>query len=84
MIQFRQTFRRLLRTPGFTITIVLMLALGIGATTAMFSWVHTVLLQPLPVPAPERLVNLTAPGPKPGSNSCGIAGDCEQVFSYPM
>ncbi len=84
MVELRQSFRRLLRTPGFTITIVLMLALGIGATTAMFSWVHTLLLQPLPVPSPDRLVNLSAPGPKPGAASCGIAGDCEQVFSYPM
>src|SRR5690606_24388941 len=50
----------------------------------MFSWVHTVVLQPLKVPAPDRLVNLGAPGPKPGSTSCGIAGDCEQVFSYAM
>ena len=84
MSRLRQTVRRLLRAPGFAITVVLTLALGIGATTAMFSWVHTVLLQPLPVPEPERLVNLSAPGPKPGSQSCGLAGDCEQVFSYPM
>jgi predicted permease len=84
MLQLRLTFRRLVRTPSFTITVVLMLALGIGATTAMFSWVHSVLLRPLPVPEPDRLVNLSAPGPKPGSTSCGIAGDCDQVFSYPM
>ncbi|HEX7080272.1 MAG TPA: ABC transporter permease [Gammaproteobacteria bacterium] len=84
MMLFRQTIRRLLRTPGFTITVVLMLAVGIGATTAMFSWVHTVLLQPLPVPSPEQLVNLSAPGPKPGSTSCALAGDCpDAIFSYP-
>ena len=42
------------------------------------------LLRPLPVQDPERLVNLTAPGPKPGSQSCNQAGDCDEVFSYPM
>ena len=42
------------------------------------------LLRPLPVQDPDRLVNLSAPGPKPGSQSCGIAGECEDVFSYAM
>ena len=42
------------------------------------------LLRPLPVPDPGALVNLVAPGPKPGSNSCNQAGPCEWVFSYPM
>ena len=34
--------------------------------------------------APEQLVNLAAPGPKPGSQSCNQAGECDEVFSYPM
>src|SRR3546814_10269422 len=38
----------------------------------------------LPVPEPERLVILTAPGPKMGSVSCRGIGECDQVFSYPM
>src|SRR5690606_4142064 len=42
------------------------------------------LLRPLPVSDPEGLVNLSAPGPKPGSQSCNQAGDCDAVFSYPM
>src|SRR5213078_3129526 len=45
---------------------------------------HQVLLQPLAVPNPSELVNLSAPGPKPGFGSCGPAGDCEVVFSYAM
>src|SRR5262249_8665731 len=58
--------------------------LGIGATAGIFSVFHQVLLQSLPVPDPSQLVNLSAPGPKPGFGSCGRAGDCEVVFSYAL
>ena len=54
----RITARRLLRSPGFTATAILMLALGVGATTAIFSIVEGVLLRPLPFPNSERLVQL--------------------------
>ena len=50
--------RQLLKTPGFAVVGVLMLALGIGATTAIFSIVEGVLLRPLPFPEPDRLVAL--------------------------
>jgi predicted permease len=77
-------FRTLFRTPFVTVVAIVSLALGIGATAGIFSVFHQVLLQSLSVPSPSQLVNLGAPGPKPGSQSCGQAGDCDEVFSYAM
>ncbi|MGE3190556.1 MAG: ABC transporter permease, partial [Vicinamibacterales bacterium] len=84
MRNLRLAFRTLFKTPFVTLVAVLSLALGIGANAAIFSMFEEVLLRPLPVPAPDELVNLSAPGPKPGSTSCSQAGNCDQVFSYPM
>jgi hypothetical protein len=52
-------FRQLRKAPGFATTPVLMLAFGIGATTAIFSIVDGVLLRPLPFPNANRLVTLS-------------------------
>jgi predicted permease len=84
MPNLRHAFRTLFKTPFITAIAVLSLALGIGANAAIFSLFDQMLLQALPVEEPGRLVNLEAPGPKPGSQSCNDAGDCEAVFSYPM
>ena len=84
MHNIKFAFRTLFKTPFVTTVAVLSLALGIGANTAIFSLFNQMLLQPLPVSDPMTLVNLSAPGPKPGSTSCNQAGDCDDVFSYPM
>src|SRR5262249_23006381 len=58
LMNLRQTVRALGKTPGFTIATVLTLAIGIGATTAIFSVVKGVLLNPLPFPEPDRLISV--------------------------
>jgi putative ABC transport system permease protein len=67
----QQAFRSFSKTPGFTATALLTLALGIGANTAMFSATYNLLLRPLPYPEPDRLVALsgerTDKGPQPVS-----------------
>ncbi|HVE79875.1 MAG TPA: ABC transporter permease, partial [Gemmatimonadaceae bacterium] len=84
MGNLKLALRTLAKTPFVTAVAVLSLALGIGANSAIFSLFDQILLRPLPVHEPERLVNLGAPGPKPGSQWCGQAGDCDLVFSYAM
>ncbi len=84
MLNLKHALRTLFKTPFVTFIAIVSLAMGIGANGAIFSLFDQMLLRALPVQEPERLVNLGAPGPKPGSTSCNDAGDCEAVFSYPM
>ena len=84
MPNFRLAIRTLARTPFVTLVAVISLALGIGANTAIFTLVQRVLLRPLPVQEPNRLVNILASGPNPGNQTCNQAGPCEIIFSYPM
>src|SRR5438105_15256473 len=84
MMNIKLALRTLFKTPFATAVAIASLALGIGANAAIYSLFDQMLLRPLPVRAPEQLVNLAAPGPKPGSQSCSNAGDCDVVFSYPM
>ncbi len=71
-MDFRYAIRSALRHPGFATVVVLTLALGIGANTAMFSIIHAVFLKPLPFRDPERIVfaSTTFGGePNPGSSA---------------
>ena len=76
-------FRRLWRTPGFTAAVVLTLALGIGATTAIFTLVDAVMLKSLPVAIPKQLYRLGD-----NNNCCEMTGTQNDgsfvLYSYPL
>ncbi len=69
MNDLKFAFRQLLKNPGFTAVAVLTLALGIGASTAIFSTLDAVLFRPLPYPEPDRLVQLYEALPDGSLNS---------------
>ncbi len=74
----RYAGRTLVKAPGFTSIVVLTLALGIGANTAIFTLMDQVLVRSLPVEDPASLVALDAPGPNRGRF------EADHAFSYPM
>lgn len=76
----RYGFRSLLQNPGFAITVILTLALGMGANTAVFSMMNAVLLQSLPVANADRVVYLRTSSPPQGTGTI----DSTETFSYPV
>ncbi len=74
--------RRLVNAPGFTLLVVLTFALGIGANTALFTMFDRVIMRPLPVRDPDRLVMLHAPGPNRGLMAANKSEPTP--MSYPM
>jgi len=78
----RFALRGFARDPGFTLVVVLTLALGIGANTAIFTLMDQVLLRALPVHEPERLVVIDAPGPFSGSSHSH--SETLEPMSHPM
>ncbi|WP_263352761.1 ABC transporter permease [Acidicapsa acidisoli] len=79
----RYAMRQLIRAPGFAATVVITLALGIGANTAIFTIFDQVLLRMLPVQNPKELVRFEWKGGFSGSAS-SFGGDIHNYFSYPM
>jgi predicted permease len=79
----RYALRQLRKTPGFTIVAMSILALAIGANTAIYSLLDQVLLRSLPVQDPDRLVQLESVGSDSGHVS-SWGGDDHLYFSYPM
>jgi len=68
MSDVRYAFRQLIKSPSFTATAIFALALGIGATTAMFAVIYAFLLRPLPYADPEKLVMLQSRSTRSGSD----------------
>ena len=76
----RQGARRLGRSPGFSLSVVLILGLGVGAVAALFTVVHAVLLQPLPFPAQDRLVQIFEADGRRHTEQNPVAGGTFQMW----
>jgi putative ABC transport system permease protein len=76
----RYTFRQLIKMPGFALTAIISLALGIGATTAVFSVVYAILMNPYPYANPDRMVHMRLLTPKGDERGFGLTGSQWQVL----
>src|SRR5437763_419560 len=84
MSDLRLAFRSLRATPIVSAVAILSLALGIGANTAIFSLVDSLVLRALPVRQPERLVLLSGVPVQPAPGTAAPAGAPASFFSYPV
>jgi putative ABC transport system permease protein len=85
MGRIRYALRSLGKAPLLSIVVIVSLGLGIGANTAIFSLLNQLVLRSLPVPNPDELVLVTAPGEfKSGRSSSNDSGGQDYIFSYPV
>ena len=81
----RYGLRQLIKMPGFTLTAIISLALGIGATTAVFSVVYSILMDPYPYAAPDRMVHMRLITPKGVLHGFGLTGgQFQQIRKSPV
>ena len=81
----RYALRQIGKSPGFTLTAVISLALGIGATTAVFSVIYAALINPYPYPAADRIVRLTVETKTGQGWSVGLNGpQIQQLRQVPI
>jgi len=73
LLDLRYAFRMLLRSPGFSLIVIATMALGVGATTAIYSVIDATLLHALPYPDPSELVRLEANLPGVGAHGVGFS-----------
>src|SRR6202050_4511090 len=73
LFDIRYAFRMLRRSPGFSLIVIATMALGIGATTAIYSVIDATLLHPLPYPNPSELVRIEANLPGVGARDVGVS-----------
>lgn len=82
---FRYALRQMIKMPGFAVTAILSLALGIGATTAVFSVVYAILMDPYPYAAPDRMIHMRILDPKSELRGFGLtATQWQQIKKSPV
>src|SRR6185436_4144514 len=85
MGQFKYALRQLVLRPALSATVIAMLAIGIGATTAIYSLIQFEILKPIEAPNVDELVTFRSPGQKFGTTRGDLSvGEPRRLFSYPM
>ncbi len=86
MGQLKHALRQLVLRPALSATIIAMLAIGVGATTAIYSMIHFTTLRAIEAPNVDELVSLRSPGQKFGTSRGDLVagGEQQRLFSYPM